>query len=809
MKISFNWLKNYFETELNPNEVAAILTNTGLEVESVELVESIKGGLVGVVIGEVLSKVKHPDADRLNITTVNIGSVNILQIVCGASNVEIGQKVLVATVGSTIYPKPDEPLKIKNSKIRGIESEGMICAEDELGLGNSHEGILVLPAESKIGTTAADFFKLEKDFLFEIGLTPNRSDAMGHIGVARDLKAYLNFHTNKKQALKIPVFAKSNNTETNEVKLTVSDVEACPRYSFAVIKNIQVTESPDWLKNKLRTIGIKPINNVVDITNYVMFETGNPLHAFDLKEVGSEIHVRKSNPEEKIITLDGVERTLKNDSLLICNAGKAMCIAGIFGGQYSGINNTTTSLLLEAAYFNPTSIRRTAKSLGLNTDSSFRFERGVDANNIDFSRKRAIELILEIAGGELVQEQDNYPQKIEPAIIEFSFDRCRKLCGAPIKDEEIKKILSELEIQIKNENINSVTLIIPTYRVDVKREADVIEEILRIYGFNSVPIPSKLNSSLSFKQKPDASKIFNLVADLLVSNGFFEIMNNSLTSSTLSKKINSKTYNPENAVVLLNPLSNELDALRQTLLLGGLSSIEFNQNRQAPNLKLFELGKVYHKSTSGYEEYTKLALFITGERRDENWTNATEKSSFYSLKSTIEKILTRIGLSQNLKQESLTNDLIEDGYSLLHSKQKIAEIGWINSTIQKEMGLKNSVFYAEFDWDVILKLCVTTKTEFKPIPKTQFVRRDFSLLLDESIKFEQIKSIAFKLEKNLLHNVGLFDVYEGKNLAKGKKSYAVSFIFQDSEKTLQDSKIDTIMQTIKADLENELGAELR
>jgi len=809
MKISFNWLKNYFETVLNPNEVAAILTDTGLEVESVEVVESIKGGLVGVVIGEVLSKIKHPDADRLNITTVNIGAENILQIVCGASNVEIGQKVLVATVGSTIYPKTNEPLKIKKSKIRGIESEGMICAEDELGLGISHEGILVLPPESKIGTSGTDFFELEKDYLFEIGLTPNRSDAMGHIGVARDLKAYLNFHTNKTQALKIPEVTKSILTKTKEIKLTVSDVEACPRYSFAVIKNIQVTESPAWLKNKLRTIGTKPINNIVDITNYVMFETGNPLHAFDLKEVGNEINVRKSKLGEKIITLDGTARTLKNDSLLICNSDTAMCIAGIFGGQNSGINNSTISLVLEAAYFSATSIRRTAKSLGLNTDSSFRFERGVDPNNIDFARKRAIELILEIAGGELVQEEDNYPQKIEPTLVEFSFDRCRKLCGAPIKDEEIEKILTELEIQIKDENVNSVTLIIPTYRVDVKREADVIEEILRIYGFNSVPIPSKLNTSISFKQKPDASKIYNLVADLLASNGFFEIMNNSLTSSSLSKKINSKSHHPENDVVLLNPLSNELDVLRQTLLFGGLSTIEFNQNRQTPNLKLFELGKVYLKSATGYKEYTKLALFITGDQRDENWTNANEKSSFYSLKSTVEKILARIGLSENLKQERLANDLIEDGYSLFHSKQKIAEIGWINSTLQKEMGLKNAVFYAEFEWDVLIKLSVNVKTEFKPIPKTQFVRRDFSLLLDESVKFDQIKSIALKSEKNLLQNVGLFDVYEGKNLAQGKKSYAVSFVFQDQEKTLQDSQIDTIMQTIKAGLEKELGAELR
>jgi len=809
MKISFNWLKNYIETDLNPEEVGAILTSTGLEVESIEKHETIKGGLTGVLVGEVLTKEKHSDADRLNITTVNVGSGTNLQIVCGAANVAVGQKVLVATVGSIIYPKPEEPLKIKKSKIRGVESEGMICAEDELGLGNSHEGILVLPQNSEVGTLAKELYKVEEDYLFEIGLTPNRADAMGHIGVARDLKAYLNFHHKKNSSLRLPVIKNTIKNTTNEIKVSILDNAACPRYRGAVIKNVQVHESPTWLQNRLRIIGLKPINNIVDITNYVMFETGNPLHAFDLEKTGKEVVVRKAKSGEKILTLDGTERQLSDEDLVICNISQPLCIAGIFGGAESGIKESTKNIFLEAAYFNPTTIRRTAKSLGLNTDSSFRFERGVDPDNIEFASERAIALILEIAGGELVQTIDEYPKRIERARIEFSFDRCRKLCGAPISNAEILFILKELDIEISGQNNESVSLLVPTYRVDVKREADVFEEVLRIYGFNAVPIPDKLNTSITHRQKPNSEKIYNLVADLLTDSGYFEIMNNSLMSTGISEKFKSKTIDSLNNISILNPLSNELDIMRQSLIFGGLNAIEFNQNRQRPNLKLFEFGKVYSKSTAGYNESRKLAIFITGDRDAENWTNKVEKSSFYSLKGIVEKILTRLGLNENHIIETLANDLIEDGYSINVAKNKIADLGWITQSVQKEMGIKNRVFYAELDWDVLLKLASKSGLRFKAIPKTQFVRRDYSLLLNENIKFEQIKNLAQQSEKKLLKNVGLFDVYEGKNLAEGKKSYAVSFLFQDDEKTLQDAQIDTIMQSIKTSLEENLGAELR
>jgi phenylalanyl-tRNA synthetase beta chain len=808
MKISYNWLKDYIQTDHSPEEVSQILTSTGLEVEGLEKIESIKGGLSGVIIGEVLTKEKHPDADRLNITTVNIGSGEALQIVCGAPNVEAGQKVVVATVGTTIYPTPETPLKIKKSKIRGVESFGMICAEDELGLGKSHDGILVLDESVVVGTPAQKHFSVEDDYLIEIGLTPNRADAMGHIGVARDLKAYLNFHEQKNISLTIPE-TNVQSESSNLVKILNAEVDACPRYAGAIITGMQVGESPEWLQLKLRSIGLKPINNVVDITNFVMHETGNPLHAFDAAKVDGSIIVRYAKPEEKLKTLDEVERSLDVTDLVIANKSEAMCLAGVFGGLDSGVKSTTTALFLEAAYFSPVIIRKAAKRHGLNTDSSFRFERGVDIDTVLYARDRAIELILELSGGKLEGVYDNYPQKIKAHEVDFSFDQCRKLCGITISDEKITEILNELDIQVHPLTEKYVRLEIPSYRVDVTREADVIEEVLRIYGFDNVPLPEKLHSSLSFANSVDKELMYNRVADLLVDNGFNEIMNNSLTSSENWLKMNSATYQESEDVKILNPLSNELDVMRQTLAVGGLKSIAHNQNRQHPDVKFFEFGKVYSLKDKNYIESQKLGVWMSGNELPENWDTPAKKADFYSLKAICESILIKLGIFKGQRYSTTENDLFEDGLTLKIANKVVAEFGWLKKSILKNFDVKDDVFYADFEWDTIISLQKMNKINFETLPKTQFARRDFSLLLDKSVTFESIAAIAHKADKKILKEVGLFDVYEGKNLENGKKSYAVSFIFQDEEKTLKDKQIDTVMQKIREGLETNLNAQLR
>lgn len=809
MKISLNWLKEYIEVDLSAEKVAEILTDTGLEVEGLEKIETIKGGLEGVLIGEVLTKEKHPDADRLNVTTVNVGHEEALQIVCGAPNVEAGQKVVVATVGSTLYPNPEEPFKIKKSKIRGVESFGMICAEDELGLGESHDGIMVLEPTTPVGIEAKDFFQIEDDYLIEIGLTPNRADAMGHIGVARDLKAYLNFHDNKDSRIKWPE-NKIISTSKEAVKLNIQDNESCPRYAGAVINGIQVAESPDWLKNRLRAIGLKPINNIVDITNFVMHETGNPLHAFDLAQVGDQIIVRKAKNGEKIVTLDEEERELHKDDLLICNESEAMCIAGVFGGLDSGVKDNTQSIFLEAAYFNPVAVRKTAKRQGLNTDSSFRFERGIDPNTVLYARDRALSLILEIAGGELGELQDYYPKPIPNQEVLFVPRRARQLIGTEISNEDMYRILKELDIKIISEDEDEVVLDVPAYRVDVTREADITEEILRIYGFNNVPIPEKLNSSVTFRAKPDQEKLYNTTADLLVAKGFHEIMNNSLTSSQIWKKIKSGAFNHERDIEILNPLSQELDVMRQTLLFGGLRAIEHNQNRQQPNLKFFEFGHDYRKGVNGeYAQRKKLNIWVCGNRDEENWRGSNEKADFYFLKGIVESILQKLGLWKNPVSAALLNDLFEEGYNIAIAKKSIVDLGWIRKDILKEFGIKNDVYYASFDWKVMSELSIINRISAKELPKTQFVRRDFSLLLDNKVNFSDIERIAKSVDKKLLKSVGLFDVYEGKNLPKGKKSYAVNFTFQDDQKTLKDSQVDAIMGKIRSRLEEDLKAQLR
>lgn len=809
MKISYNWLKTYININLTAERVGEILTDTGLEVEGIEKVETIKGGLESVVVGHVLTKEPHPDADRLNITTVDVGESEPIQIVCGAPNVEAGQKVIVALVGSTLYPNPDEPLKIKKSKIRGIESNGMICAEDELGLGHSHDGILVLEKDTIVGLQAREFFNIEDDYLIEIGLTPNRADAMGHIGVARDLKAYLNYHENTtRYKIDLPIIPAL--TEGNDgVEIVLENTEACPRYAGAIIKGVKIEDSPAWLQNRLRVIGLKPINNVVDITNFVMHETGNPLHAFDLSSVGEKIIIRTAKKGEKLTTLDEVERDLNEEDLVIANADSAMCLAGVFGGINSGVKQKTVDIFLESAYFNSVSIRKAAKRNGLNTDSSFRFERGVDPNTILQARDRAISLILDIAGGQLGKIYDFYPNEIEHVEIELNFDRCRKLIGAAISNEDIVTILEELDIKAISDSEESIVVRVPAYRVDVRREADLIEEVLRIYGFNKVPLPEKLNTSIAYQVKPNKEKLYNVSADLLANNGFSEILNNSLTTSATWDKIKTESYNSSEDVRILNPLSNELDVMRQSLLFGGLKSIEHNQNRQNPDLKLFEFGTVYSKIEGDYVEKKKLGIWICGMKDNENWTNTGQKSNFYTIKGAVEGLIRKLGIDKNPKNIALTSDLFEDGYGISVANKLIVELGWIKKDILKAFGVKNTVYYAEVNWDVVIELAHFNKINFQAIPKTQFARRDFSLLLDEAIRFDEIQEIAKKVDRKILKEIGLFDVYEGKNLEKGKKSYAVSFNFQDDEKTLKDDQIDKVMQRIREELESKLAAELR
>lgn len=808
MKISYNWLKEYIQTELSAEEIGKILTSTGLEVENVEKVESIKGGLAGVVVGEVLTKEKHPDADKLSLTTVSIGEAEPLHIVCGAPNVAAGQKVLVATVGSTLYPASGEPIKIKKSKIRGHESAGMICAEDELGLGESHDGILILDSATTVGTPANKLFALEDDYLLEIGLTPNRSDAMSHIGVARDLKAYLSFHNNSEMALNLPAVKTPEVKNETSFNLRVEEPELCPRYSGAIIKGVKVSESPAWLQKKLRSIGLKPINSIVDITNFVMHELGNPMHAFDLAIVGSEINVRRAKQDEEIVTLDGVKRKLSSDNLVICNATTPMCIAGVMGGAESGISLDTTSVFLEAAYFSPSTIRKTSKQHVLFSDSSFRFERGADPNMVIDARNRAIDLILQIAGGEVQYLTDHYPASIACEVIDFNFEKCRSLCGAPISNNEMIKILYSLDYVLSNVTETTVQVTVPTYRHDVHRQADLTEEILRVYGFNQVPEPAKLNSSITLNSKPDQEKLYNLIADALSNSGFYEIMNNSLTSSSFAE---SKTgfIEANHSVAVLNPLSNELNVMRQSLLPGGLSTIAYNQNRQAPDLKLYEFGKTYERVNGNYIESRRLGLFITGQRQAENWNSTKEKTSFYTIKSAVNRIIERLGSIKSIIEKPVQSSAFEDGISLYMGNVCLGEYGWIKAQLLKEHGLKNNVFYADLNWDELVKFASIQKTNFTALPKTQFVRRDFSLLLDEQVTFKDIQEKARQTERNLLRSVGLFDVYDGKNLPAGKKSYAVSFIFQDFEKTLQDEQVDKMMNAIRIKLEQELKAELR
>lgn len=813
MKISYNWLKDYVKTDLPPEELGKLLTGCGLEVESIEKFETVKGGLEGIVVGQVMSKEKHPDADRLNLTTVDIGTGTLLNIVCGAANVEAGQKVVVATIGAKLYPATGEPFEIKKSKIRGAASEGMICAEDEIGLGTSHAGIMVLDADAMPGTPAKDYFKIEEDYTFEIGLTPNRADAASHVGVARDLVAVLNaLSEDAASTLELPNVSNFQVVNTHSaIEVTVEDTEACPRYSGISISNLKVADSPEWLKNRLKAVGVRSINNIVDITNYVLHELGQPMHAFDAAKIkGKKIVVKKMADKTKFKTLDETERELSSEDLMICNAEDGMSIAGVFGGMESGVTENTTEIFLESAYFSSTSIRRSSKRHGLKTDASFRFERGADPNITVYALKRAALLMKEIAGGEISSEiVDIYPKKIENFKVPFSFEKCDDMIGKHIDLEIIKKIILSLGIEIEHEGHDALLLSVPPFKVDVQREQDVIEEVLRIYGYNNIEIPLELNSSLSFGEKPDKEKIQDAVAGLLSNNGFSEIMCLSLTKEEYSTRL--KSINPEQNVKMLNPLSSDLSVLRQSMLFSGLETIGYNQNRKNADLRLYEFGKTYMAikgESTKYIETKHLSVFITGRKQEESWNAKNDAVNFYTLKGIVKAIFERLGIEVKLAESS--SDAFSQGLSFSWNKKTIVEFGPLTRSVLKSMDIKQDVFYADFNWDLMIEAMKKNKTVlYTEVPKFPEVRRDLALLIDKAIRFEQLEQLAYQAEKGLLKSVNLFDVYEGDKLPSGKKSYALSFILRDDNATLTDKQIEKIMEKLMKTYQEKAGAEIR
>jgi phenylalanyl-tRNA synthetase beta chain len=806
MKISYNWLKQFIKIDLKSEETAAILTDLGLEVEVVENYQSVRGGLEGIVVGHVLTCEKHPDADRLSITKVDLDDGNPVQIVCGASNVAAGQKVPVATIGTKLFDKDGNEFEIKKGKIRGQESHGMICAEDELGLGTSHDGIMILDEKLKPGTPCAKVFNIENDEVFEIGLTPNRADAMSHYGVARDLRASLLQKNSTVELITPSVSTFRIDKRTLKIDVDVKDNKLAPRYCGVTISGITVKESPEWLKNRLKAIGLTPKNNVVDVTNYILHDLGQPLHAFDASKINGKIIVKTVEAGTKFTTLDDVERTLHEEDLMICDEKGPMCIAGVFGGKSSGVTDTTNSIFLESAYFNPVSVRKSAKRHGLNTDASFRFERGIDPTITEFALKRAALLIKEVAGGEITSDIiDIYPKKIEDFPVFLSFEKTTKLIGQELPKETIKRILASLDIKVTTVSDAGLGLIIPSYRVDVQREVDVIEEILRVYGYNNINFTKKLNATVSNSARTEDYKVQNLVASLLNANGFHEMMANSLTTPeyiSLSEMLKEE-YN----VTMLNPLSNDLSAMRQSLLFSGLEAVSYNINRRNGDLKLFEFGKTYHKLPSGYDEPKHLTLFVSGNRSEESWTNAQKPSDFFLFKGYVNAILERLGIIK-IQYKPVSSDVFAEGIAIACENDTLVEFGTVKKSILKHFDIKQEVFYADFNWNLVLKL-IGTKIKFTDIPKYPEVRRDLALLVDENVAFDAIYTIARQTEKSLLKEVNLFDVYQGKNLPEGKKSYAVSFTLQDNSKTLTDEQIDKIMSKLLKNFENELGANLR
>ena len=823
MNISYNWLKNYVDTSLTAEEIATVLTDIGLEVEGFEKIETIRGGLAGVVVGEVLTCEDHPDSDHLHITTVDVGAEQPLPIVCGAANCRKGLKVMCATVGAVLYPDGgEEEFKIKRSKIRGVESLGMLCAEDELGIGSSHAGIIELPSDAVVGTPAKEYYNITDDYLIEIGLTPNRIDAASHIGVARDLVAYLRARGEQAE-LRLPsveAFAVDNHDLNIEVE--VENTAACPHYTGVAVKGCKIAPSPEWMQNSLRAAGINPKNNLVDITNYILFELGQPLHAFDAEKIeGGKIVVKNCAEGTPFVTLDGVERKLTADDLMICSAERPMCIAGVYGGLDSGVSDSTTDIFIESAYFNPVSVRKTAKRFGLNTDSSFRFERGIDPNIQIYALKRAALLFKELAGGTIASEIfDSNPAEVAPFRFDFSVARAKALIGKEIPTEVFRTIVDALEVKIEKEEGDVWSVAVPPYRVDVQREADLIEDILRIYGYNNVEVSEKVNSTLSYVQKPDKTRLTNLVADMLTARGYTEIMSNSLTKTAYYEGLTS--YPAEKCVKIMNPLSADLGVMRQTLLFNTMEAVQLNANHRNGDLKIYEFGNCYFYNKAeakegeevaplaSYSENYRLAIAVTGLATPQSWNAKAEQASFYTLRAQVELLLRRYGLDiYALRTESLDSDLFGDAVELYVNNKPFVQMGQVNAKICKVFDLKQDVFFAEIDFDMLLKATRKHKVSAVELSKYPEVKRDLALLVDKGVSFSQLRATAFATEKKLLKSVSLFDVYEGDKLPEGKKSYALSFILEDKNQTLNDKTIERTMAALQSAFEHKHGAQIR
>ena len=807
MKISYNWLRQFLEIDWEAKQTAELLTDLGLEVEGISSFESVKGGLRGVVVGEVTKCIKHPNADKLKLCEVALSDTETVQIVCGAPNVAKGQKVPVATIGTTLYDAEGNPWKIKKGKIRGEISQGMICAEDELGLGDSHEGILVLDEKVPIGTPCSELFKLEEDEVFEIGLTPNRADAMSHFGVARDLRAGLKQREISKELITPSISSFNVDNRSLRIDVNVERTDLAPRYCGITIGNLIVQPSPDWLKNRLRAIGLKPINNVVDATNYVLHELGQPLHAFDADRIfGKKIIVKTVKGGTKFMTLDGEERTLHEEDLMICDGEKPMCIAGVFGGINTGVTENTRSIFLESAYFDPVSIRKTAKRHGLNTDASFRFERGIDINNVEYALVRAAVLIRDIAGGDICSDiVDLYPNKMQDHNVFLTFEKINSLIGHEIPRDTIKSILTSLDIRVKSVTESGLGLEIPFYRVDVQREVDVIEEILRVYGYNNIPNNDKFTASITPPPRPEPHRIQDKIGDQLAALGFYEILGNSLTNPAYHEMLSVK---PGEEIRLLNPLSQELSAMRMDMLSNGLETVAHNLNRKQQDLRFFEFGKTYHYREDKRIEENRLSLIICGNTHKDHWTAKGLPMGFFYLKSVVAAVLERLGIP-GYDEIPLTDERFSEALSLVCSGKNLADFGLVKAGICKGFDIKQPVLYASLNWDELIDRAGKTSFTFQEIPKFPKVKRDFALMLDDQIPFEAVHKLALKSEQKLLQDVQLFDVYTGGSLPKGKKSYAVSFSLLDRKKTLTDKQIDAVMKRLQKQFEKELGAELR
>ena len=820
MNISFSWLKRYLKTDLEAERIAEILTELGLEVEEFEKIETIKGGLKGVVVGEVLTCEEHPDSDHLHITSVDVGAEAPLQIVCGAANCRKGLKVMCATVGSVLYPiDSEEEFKIKRSKIRGVESLGMLCAEDELGIGRNHEGIMELPADAVVGTPAKEYLHIADDYLIGIGLTPNRVDAASHIGVARDLAAYLKSRGEEVEFTLPSVDGFKVDDTSRTIEVEVVNQEAAPRYAGITVSGCKIAPSPEWMQNELRAAGINPKNNLVDITNYVLFELGQPLHAFDADKIeGGKIVVRSAEEGEKFVTLDGVERTLTSNDLMICSAERPMCIAGVYGGQDSGISDSTVNVFIESAYFHPVWVRKTAKRFGLNTDASFRFERGIDPNIQVYALKRAAMLMQELAGGRITSEIiDINPTPAKHFEFDFSLDRARKLIGKDIAEETFMTILSALDVEVRGREGDVLKVAVPPYRVDVQREADLVEDVLRVYGYNNIEISDHVNSTLSYAPKPDKARLQNIASDYLSANGYTEIMSNSLTKGAYYE--GSKTYPVERCVKILNPLSQDLNVMRQTLLFNALEAVELNVNRRNANLKMYEVGNCYAYSEekaseenilAKYEESYRIGITVTGLATQLAWNAKAEASSFFTLRAAVERLLKRFGIDiYALQSESIDDDLYADAIVFKQGPKELLRMGVVSPIMRKKFDIKQEVYFAEIDFDQLIKMTKKSKVQFKELSKFPEVKRDLALLVDKGVSFSTLRSIAFGAEKKLLKSVSLFDVYEGDKLPEGKKSYALSFILEDRNQTLTDKQIERSMSNIQTQLEQKAGAEVR